>query len=194
MKPQASAMSPILSGRIDATRSVAFPGFADRLTSAYDAGTFQAFGDLGYRIDVAPKASIEPFAGIAYVGLHSNAFTESGGAAALIGQGATTNVTFSTLGLRSAVGFDLGGMAATWKGSLGWRHAFGDVTPLATFAFAGGSPFTVAGVPIARDAAAIDAGFNVAIARGVTFGIAYTGQLAQGFQDNGIKADLDWKF
>ncbi|MDR3468179.1 MAG: autotransporter domain-containing protein [Xanthobacteraceae bacterium] len=180
--------------RIDATRSVAFPGFADHLTSAYDAGTFQAFGDLGYRIDVAPKAAVEPFAGIAYVGLHTNGFAESGGAAALTGSGVNTDVTFSTLGMRSAVGFDLGGMAATWKGSLGWRHAFGDVTPLATLAFAGGNPFTVAGAPIARDAAAIDAGFDVVVMRGVTFGISYSGQLAHGFQDNGVRADLDWKF
>lgn len=41
-----------------------------------------------------------------------------------------------------------------------WRHAFGDTTPLATHVFAGSDAFTVAGVPIARDAAVIEAGLD----------------------------------
>jgi len=73
---------------------------------------------------------------------------------------------------------------------LGWRHAYGDVMPVATLAFVGGDPFTVAGAPVARDVAAIDAGLDVAIARDVTFSFAYSGQIAKHFQDNGVKANL----
>ncbi len=39
----------------------------------------------------------------------------------------------------------------TARGSLGWRHAFGDTAPTTTLAFAGGSPFSIAGAPIAEE-------------------------------------------
>jgi uncharacterized protein with beta-barrel porin domain len=38
------------------------------------------------------------------------------------------------------------GMAVTARGTLGWCHAFGDVTPEMTLSFlSGGGPFTIAG-------------------------------------------------
>lgn len=56
---------------ISTGRSVAFPGFVDSLTAGYSAGTFQAFGEAGYRIDKV-TASFEPFANLAYVNLHTD--------------------------------------------------------------------------------------------------------------------------
>ncbi|WP_027522202.1 autotransporter domain-containing protein [Bradyrhizobium sp. Ec3.3] len=61
-------------------------------------------------------------------------------------------------------------------GTLGWRHAFGDTTPLSTVAFQGGSAFTVAGVPIAREAALVEAGLDLAITPTATFGGAFAGR------------------
>jgi uncharacterized protein with beta-barrel porin domain len=37
----------------------------------------------------------------------------------------------------------LNGMAATARGSLGWRHAYGDVTPTSLLTFAGGSSVSI---------------------------------------------------
>jgi outer membrane autotransporter protein len=179
---------------VDTSRTVAIPGFIDHLTAGYGANTAQVFGELGYNIALTQRAAIEPFAGLTLVDFRGNGFSEAGGAAALTAQARTTDVGFSTLGLRGAAGFDLAGMDASWKGSLGWRHVYGDVTPVTTFAFAGGDPFTVAGLPIARDAAAIDAGLDLGVARNVKVGIAYTGQIAKGFADHGAKAELNWKF
>ncbi|WP_349236887.1 autotransporter domain-containing protein [Bosea sp. Tri-54] len=59
------------------------------------------------------------------------------------------------MGLRASTTFALQGMDLTLRGGLAWRHAFGDVTPTAALAFAGSSSFTVAGLPIARDAGAV---------------------------------------
>ncbi|AZO16519.1 hypothetical protein EJ069_18445 [Mesorhizobium sp. M2A.F.Ca.ET.043.05.1.1] len=56
-------------------------------------------------------------------------------------------------------------MAATACGFLGWRHAFGDTAPTIGVAFAGQDPFTIAGTPIARDAALIDLGLDARPAR-----------------------------
>lgn len=178
---------------LSTSRAVIFPGFVDSLKSKYRAGTFQAFGDLGYRIDTN-LASFEPFASLAYVSLNTDGFTEQGGAAALFARGQSMNVGFSTLGLRASTSFDLGGVRTTLRGSLGWRHAFGDVTPLSTQVFAGGGAFTVAGVPIARDAAVVETRLDFALSRSATFGVSYNGQLASRAQQHAFKANLAINF
>ncbi|WP_258584586.1 autotransporter outer membrane beta-barrel domain-containing protein [Mesorhizobium sp. AR02] len=174
-------------------RSVAFNGFTDGLSADYDAGTAQAFGELAYKID-ANKFAFEPFANLAYVSVHTDGFTETGGAAALTSAGSTTDATFTTLGLRGSTDFALGGIDATARGMLGWRHAFGDVTPTSTFAFAGGDAFTIAGVPIARDAAVVEAGLDLKMSANATLGLSYSGQFGGGTTDNGAKANLSVKF
>jgi subtilase-type serine protease len=183
---------------IATSRSVAFAGFSAQDSSRYHAGTAQVFGDLGYRIDAGHTAvgalAFEPFANLAYVNLSTGGFSETG-AAALTGRSDSTGVTFSTLGLRASTDFRLNGMAATARGSLGWRHAYGDVTPTSLLAFAGGgSSFSIQGVAIAKDSAVVDAGFDVVVARNVSVGFAYVGQAASHAQDHHFKANLYWKF
>jgi len=178
---------------ISMARSVAIPGFADSLTADYNAGTFQAFGEAGYRIDTA-AASFEPFANLAYVNLHTDSFTEKGGAAALHADSQTTDTTFATLGIRASTVFDVGGMKATARGTVGWRHAFSDTTPLATLAFAGSNTFTIAGVPISKDSAVVEAGLDLNLSPRATLGLSYTDQLASGAQDHSFKANLAIRF
>ena len=179
---------------IDTARSVAFPGFRDSLSADYDAATAQVFGELGYRIDT-PIVSFEPFANLAYVNLHTDGFMEKGGGAALAEAGTDSEVTYTTVGLRASTAFMLGGTSVTARGMLGWRHAFGDTTPLSRAAFAGGAAFAIAGVPIAEDAAVIEAGLDFGITRDATLGLSYTGQIGtDGTQDHGFNADLTVRF
>ncbi|WP_245486384.1 autotransporter domain-containing protein [Mesorhizobium sp. M7A.F.Ca.US.010.02.1.1] len=174
-------------------RSVAFNGFTDGLSADYDAGTAQMFGELAYRAD-AGQFKFEPFANLAYVSVHTDGFTEDGGDAALTSAGSNDDATFTTLGLRGSTDFALGGMNATARGMLGWRHAFGDVTPTSSFAFAGGDQFSIAGVPIARDAAVIEAGLDFNMSANATLGVSYSGQFGGGTVDQGAKVDLGIKF
>ena len=178
---------------ISSSRFVAFPGFTDQLSASYGARTAQVFGDLGYRINMNTVA-IEPFGNLAYVNLHTEGFREIGGPAALTSRSVSTGVTFTTLGLRASSDFALGGMIATARGSLGWRHAFGDTTPVSTFAFAGGSAFTIAGVPIAQNAAVVEAGLDLRLFPNATIGVAYNGQFASAARDQSVKANLAIKF
>jgi outer membrane autotransporter protein len=126
--------------------------------------------------------------------LHTNGFTEQGAAAALTTPSGTTNVTFTTLGVKGEKAYTLYGCKTTMRATLGWRHAFGDTTPLSTFAFAGGNAFTIAGVPIARDAASVDAGIDVALSRAATLGVSYSGQFARRSTDYGVQAKLTLAF
>ncbi|RUX24617.1 autotransporter outer membrane beta-barrel domain-containing protein [Mesorhizobium sp. M7A.F.Ca.US.011.01.1.1] len=174
-------------------RSVAFNGFTDGLSADYDAGTAQMFGELAYKAD-AGQFKFEPFANLAYVSVHTDGFTEDGGDAALTSAGTSTDATFTTLGLRGSSDFALGGMNATARGMLGWRHAFGDVTPTSSFAFAGGDQFSIAGVPIARDSAVVEAGLDFNMSANATLGVSYSGQFGGGTVDQGAKVDLGIKF
>lgn len=178
---------------ISTNRSVVFPGFSDSLKGDYRAGTAQAFAELGYGIR-AGNVGFEPFANLAYVNLHTDAFAEKGGAAALQSTASNTGVTFTTLGLHASSDLALGDTVATLRGMLGWRHAFVDTTPLSTFAFAGGAPFTIAGAPIARDAAVVEAGLDFNLTPAATLGVSYGGQFGSGLSDQSVRADFNWKF
>jgi outer membrane autotransporter protein len=179
-------------------RGIVAAGFGDTLRADYDAGTAQAFGELGYRIDLGQSAlgqvALEPFAGLAYVVLNSDRFTERGEAAALSAGSGDTSLGYTTLGLRAATTTRLAGMDVTLRGGLGWRHAFGDVDPKTTLAFSGGTPFSIAGLPIAENAALVEAGLDVALGTNVTLGASYTAQLADDAQDHAFKANLAVRF
>jgi outer membrane autotransporter protein len=82
----------------------------------------------------------------------------------------------------------------TLRASAGWRHAAGDVTPLADLSIAGSDPFTVAGVPIARDSAVFEAGLDIAFTPNAKGGFTYTGQFANGIVDQSVKGSLMLQF
>jgi outer membrane autotransporter protein len=178
---------------ISTDRNVNFPGFSESLNSDYDARTAQIYGDIGYTIDMG-GAQFEPFAGLAYVDVDRDGYSESGGVAALSGDSDNVNATFSTLGLRASTTFDAGGLAVKATGMLGWRHAFDGVTPTATHSFAGSSPFTVAGVPLAENVAVVELGLETLVSQDLTLGVSYSGQFGSGFNDHGLKGNLNWKF
>lgn len=180
--------------QIDMKRSVGFPAFSDSLSADYDAGTFQLFGELGYKFRF-PKAVIEPYANLSYVRLKSDGFEEDGQtAAALSVHSETTGTTFSTLGLRASTSFDLGTVQTTARGDIGWRHAAGDVDPVSTARFVGSDVFTVAGSSIAKDTAVIEAGLDFAVSKDASLGVSYSGQFGSGAQRNGFNASLKVSF
>jgi len=179
---------------ISTSRSVAFPGFNESLKGGYNAGTAQVFGELAYGFNFG-TTRFEPFANLAYVNLHTDGFRETGGAAALASGSSSTDTTFTTLGLRGSATFDLNGASVTAKGMLGWRHAFDDVTPTSRMGFAsGGNAFTIAGVPVARNAAVVEAGLDFALTPNTVLGVTYGGQFGSGIVDQSFKANFSAKF
>ncbi len=179
--------------RIKTDRSVAFGSFSDKLSSRYDAGTFQAFGELGYRLETR-VAAIEPYANLSYVRFKADRFTEDGSAAALTNHAKANNNTYTTIGLRATSEFALGTVDAQVHGGIGWRHAFGRVYPKADFSFGDQPSFNVQGVPIARNAAALEAGLDMKIGKASTLGIAYQGQFGSGARQHSLQARLALRF
>ncbi len=176
---------------IGTKRDVVFPAFSEQLSAGYRAETAQAFSELAYRFDTSLGA-FEPFANLAYVHASADGFAETGGAtSALTSQGASSENTFSTLGLRASTRFGTGMTAL--HGMLGWQHAYGDVQPTTTLTFGSGASFASAGVPIARDALALEAGFDVSLSPNATLGAAYSGQIARDTQAHAFKINFDLK-
>jgi len=179
---------------IENTRQIAFPGFADTLKSHYDASTSQAFGELGYSV-AAGALALEPFANLAYVKVHTDAFSEKGGAAALAGDSASSGVTFSTLGAHAASKLNLGRADANLRATLGWRHAFGSTTPVSSLAFINGSSFAnIAGVAIDRDAAVMQLGLDFVLSSASSLAFSYSSQLGSRATDQSVQANLNIKF
>ncbi|MGA9004001.1 MAG: autotransporter domain-containing protein, partial [Pseudolabrys sp.] len=81
------------------------------------------------------------------------------------------------------------------RGSLQWQHAFGDVIPAAALAFQGtGAAFSTAGVPIARDTALIESGFDWRFSPQARLGAYYQGELAAHAQAHAFKGTFNGNF
>jgi outer membrane autotransporter protein len=180
---------------IGTSRAIAFPSFFDQATTRYGAGEAQVFGELGYGLTFGAIAA-EPFAGLAWVHLDTASFTETGGVSALIGTGHKEDVGYSTLGARVATYYLLqNGMALIPRASVAWQHAFGDVTPTAALTFQSiGSGFNIFGVPIARDAALVEAGGDLQLTAQAKIGVSYAGQLANSAHDHSVRGNFTWRF
>jgi fibronectin-binding autotransporter adhesin len=179
-------------------RTIAFPGFDDAASSGYGGDTLQAFGEAGWRMPVAGLAGptfVEPFVGALAMHIDTAGFAEAGGAAALTGASQSYDYGATTLGLRAETTL-FSDAPLTARGMLGWRHVFGDVTPSSTLAFASAPslPFAIAGAPIARDALALEAGFDWRLTPTATVGVFYSGALAARDNDNAVKGKVEVAF
>ena len=151
---------------IDSRRQIAAGGaLNDTVKANYKASTTQVFGEVGYAIPMGPSSTLEPFVGVGYSDLRTRGFTESGSVAALSGQSQNAQTTSTTLGLRGATKVELGQTTAALRATIGWRYAFGDTKPKSVLAFESGPALTMAGSPIAKDAAVLELGAEVAISR-----------------------------
>ena len=180
---------------VDTTRSIAFPGFADRTTARYDAATAQVFGEVGYGMRFGGFA-VEPFAGLAWVNVHTDSFAEAGGGAALNGASNDENVGYSSIGVRAATAFTLmNGTVLVPRAAVAWEHAFGDVNPTATLAFQGAvGSFGITGTPLARDAAVVEAGLDWRVRPNIKLGVSYFGEFGDKVSDNAAKGMFTWNF
>ena len=178
------------------SRSIVFPGFAETATARYGAATAQVFGEVGYGVSVG-RIAAEPFGGLAFVHLHTDDFTETGGAiAALSGSAHSSDIGYSSLGGRVATSYvQPNGTVLTPRVSAAWQHAIGSVTPTEALVFqSAAEPFTVAGLPIARDTALVEGGLDLRLNPQVSIGLLYSSQFGNHAQDNSAQGNLTWLF
>jgi len=177
---------------IETTRRVTSLG--QTLKADYSAHTAQLFAEVGYAIGQYDKVGFEPFAGVSLGQQRTGSFQERGGFAALQGRSSTDDLASTTLGLRVHSDFQLAGKEGRLRATVGWRHAFGDVTAKKTMAFEGGQNFTVAGTPLARNTAVLGLEADVALSRSAALVLGYQGEMGSGQRDHSVNAKLRWAF
>jgi outer membrane autotransporter protein len=176
------------------SRSVTIGTLDEHLKADYGARTLQVFGEAGYSLE-AGKSVLEPYAGVAYLRLTSDAFSEKGGSAALKVRSDDMTTAYSTIGVRAATDLTLApSRSLSLTAGLAWRHAFGDVTPETRMAFAGSNSFTVSGVPLADDVLLLEMGAGVNLTEAADLGVSYSGTLGSGTGTHGLKARLAVEF
>src|SRR5258708_36009742 len=100
-----------------------FPGFSEQASARYNAQESQVFGELGYGMSFGDIAA-EPFAGVAWLHLSTDGFTETGGVSALGGASGSDDRGYSTLGARRASHHLMAnGMMLMARPSPGWHDA-----------------------------------------------------------------------
>ncbi|MDH1701017.1 autotransporter domain-containing protein [Comamonas terrigena] len=177
---------------IETTRRVTSLG--QTLKADYSAHTAQLFAEVGYAIGQYDKVGFEPFAGVSLGQQRTGSFQEHGGFAALKGRSSTDDLASTTLGLRVHSDFQLAGKEGRLRATVGWRHAFGDVTAKKTMAFEGGQNFTVAGTPLARNTAVLGLEADVALSRSAALVLGYQGEMGSGQRDHSANVKLRWAF
>jgi outer membrane autotransporter protein len=177
------------------TRQVEFPGFSDKTLTTESVQTDQAFGELGYAWKLK-GAALESFGGVNWVRATAGGFTEMGGAAALSGQGASTDLTFTTLGVRAASSVTASnGTVITPKLSVAWQHAFGALTPAqAETILSTGQSFTALGAPLDRNQVLIQAGVGAQLTRQTRVSLTYDGELSERISEHGVRAGVSVAF
>lgn len=178
---------------LSSERNAVFSGFNETLSATYQARRSQVYGELAYALR-SGTLSVEPFAGLAHVRVERDAYTETGGTAALSGASSMFDATFSTLGVRASAEFETGAALVRAEGSVGWRHALNSSDPQAQHSYAGSSAFTVNGTPLAQDVLVISAGLQTELSEGFTAGVTYAGQLSAAGHNHGVRGSLNWQF
>ena len=123
-----------------------------------------AYLRAGRTVELGTALVAEPFIEAQYLGLHRNAYGESGAGAANLAFPASDSTSLaSVLGLRLQKAFEVGGWTLTPDIWGGWRHEYADTAPLVRAAFAGApdQQFAVSGGASDRDQARFGAGLTL---------------------------------
>ena len=193
-------------------RTISFPMFSGTAGSSYGGYAAQGFAEASYHLpwhwtiwSMLPgleslSVSYEPFLQEAIIHLGQDRYAETafatgfGGAAGLIGASRDYDIGTTTLGLRTE--YKLAALPGfTLRTLNGWRYAYGDVRPSVSQSFAGAfGSFTVAGVPVDRNAFGSETNLDYAVSSAVTVGLSYAGQFGNRSSDNAFKGHVDVNF
>lgn len=173
---------------VETRRSAAIGLISNGLSSAYDADSFMAYGEVDYLFPLGSLA-VGPTGGFSYVRTETGAFAETGGALALNGAQTSREVTFGTIGLK------LEGTGAVVRpmASAQWRHAWGDLDSPGSFAFSTGDAFTGFGPSLQEDAAEVRFGLELGDGP-VTASAGYVGLIGGDWEDHSAQISIKVAF
>jgi fibronectin-binding autotransporter adhesin len=178
---------------VEANRDVVFPTFADATTADYEGTTTQLFGEVGYKMPLV-GGTVEPFANVAMASVKTDAFTETGGAAALTVEESEREVVFSSVGARFTVEAQLPLGVASPYIQLAYGNASGDTDGVSAAAFDTGEGFAVTGASLSDNAVLLDTGFDWKISDNAEAGFGYQGSFGDDADEQSVRVEFSLKF
>lgn len=180
----------------DSRRDVAVGGVTGTAKARYSGWSGQAFGEVGYRIDLE-AISLEPFAGLTFQHTRTESYRESGaGAANLDVRSDRGSELTSTLGVQVMRSFELeSGLRLRPHASVAWEHRLAGAGAQADIGFvAGGSRFRVSGPTRNRNAAQLGAGLDIELGSGFEAFGNYDVHLSRSHRDHTARAGVRLRF
>ena len=177
---------------LTASRTIALPGFAEVNNGETGGEARQAFAEVSLTIP-SGKGMVRPFLGATIGSFDLDAFTETGGAAALT----MREQSYSTGTLTAGVdGMLPVGKSLTLFGTLAGRAQLGDRAPQAQLALAAApqQAFGVAGAQFDEVAVAARLDASLKLGKNVDFSVGYTGLIGSTISDHGARATLQVQF
>ena len=117
--------------------------------------------------------------------------------------GATQNLTTTTLGWRSEIDLPMPGGGGDFSNgirsiklhsSIGWRHEFGDVDPSTQVTFVGANPFTVTGSPLDEDSLVTGLTISAELRDNLILSASHQGHLSENSQVHNFSIGLTARF
>jgi uncharacterized protein with beta-barrel porin domain len=166
------------------TTSRTAPG--DQLTANFDAQSYGARIESGYRYAVLPALGVTPYAALQAQDFHAPAYSESdltGGGFGLSYAAMNATDVRTELGARLDSPQAIGGMPLLLRARVAWAHdSVGNPSLSAAFQTLPGSSFTVNGAPMPQNSALTSAGAEFYISPRWTLLAKFDGEFASGSQ------------
>jgi outer membrane autotransporter protein len=182
LRLRATAGYSNVNGRSD--RRVAIGSFSDRLRADADGNVLQGSAEAAMPFAVA-AGEIAPFVGMEGYRTKSDAFAESGGAAALRAGKRVQSSAFSRSGLQVRTPL-IGSISAT--ASVAWVHRLAGEDPTTVVSFGGTDGFRTSGAPLSRNAADAALGIGWAASERFSLSASYRGTLGDKGDDSSVRA------
>lgn len=180
---------------IDSKRDIGHKNGTTRLKGSYDGSTRQVFAELSKAINFN-TLTLEPFVGLNYTHLETEAFTEKQNLFALSGKKSRMDVTSARLGARVNATHPLArGMTLRLSGSTGLQHTFSEPSTETRLKLRSQGDFvSISGLPVQKDMAQLALNASLDLTPSFSIGLGYTGEIGQRFHDQSASATASWTF
>ncbi len=154
----------------------------DNLTATFDGQSYTARAEAGYRLEVAPKTGIAPYAAGQFQLFHTPGYSEtdmSGMGFGLSYAASDSTYTRTEIGARFDTTTEFDGKPLVLRGRLGWAHDFINTPGInASFSALPGSSFIVTGTTPPPDSGLASVSVEYTIRPRLTLGTKFDGEFS----------------
>jgi outer membrane autotransporter protein len=158
----------------------------DQLTASFNAQSFGARGEAGYRYSPLPGIGVTPYGALQVMTFHTPSYSETdltGGGFGLTYNAMTATDTRSELGARFSDYTSVNNMPLTLRARVAWAHDWvSDPSLTALFQTLPGANFVVNGAPLPKNSALTSAGAELKLNSKWSVLGKFDGEFARGVQ------------